>query len=195
METALRIGSEHGLPGHLVAFVAALRRHGVAVGPGETIDAAHVMRVLDLIHREHLREGLAAALLRRSGQRQAFDTLFELYFPAALGAGSGEVEVPRVGDEDDGPVDLDALRDILADLLRDGDTAALAELARAVVDALGRSGASRTGGRDAGGARGAGRTGAKGAGGQPCWSANQALAMLSPETLLARILADLTHGK
>ncbi|MGH3568238.1 MAG: hypothetical protein ACRDRH_19865, partial [Pseudonocardia sp.] len=145
METVPRIGSEHGLPGHLVDFVAALRRHGVAVGPGETIDAAHVLRVLDLIHREHLREGLAAALLRRSGQRQAFDTLFELYFSAALGTGTGEVDVPRVGDEDDGPVDLDALRDVLADLLRDGDTAALAELARVVVDALGRAGAAGAG--------------------------------------------------
>jgi uncharacterized protein len=169
--------SEHGLPGHLVDFVAALRRHGVSVGPGETVDAARVLGALDLIHREHVREGLAAALLRRSGQRQVFDTLFELYFPAALGSGSAEVEVPRVADAPDGPVDVDALRDILADLLRDGDTEALAELARAVVDALGRSGASGTG--------------VRGAGGQPSWSAYQALRVLSPETLLARILSDL----
>ncbi len=173
--------SEHGLSGHLVDFVAALRVHGVAVGPGETIDAARVLGALDLIHREHLREGLAAALLRRSGQRQAFDTLFDLYFPAAIGAGSGAVEVPRVDDAPDGPVDVDALRDILADLLRDGDDAALAELARAVVDALGTSG-------------GAGQ-GIRGAGGQPSWSAYQALRMLSPETLLARIMDDLRKGQ
>ena len=177
VDVAARIGSEHGLPGHLVEFVAALRRHGVAVGPGETIDAARVLGALDLLHREQVREGLAAALLRRSGQRQAFDTLFELYFPRALGVGTGEVEVPRVGDADDGPVDVDALRDVLADLLRDGDTAALAELARAVVDALGRSGAAGSG--------------IRGAGAQPSWSAYQALRVLSPETLLARIIADL----
>ncbi|WP_300009088.1 VWA domain-containing protein [Pseudonocardia sp.] len=162
-----------------------MRRHGVAVGPGETVDAARVLGALDLLHREHLREGLAAALLRRSGQRQVFDTLFELYFPAALGAGVGEVEVPRVGDEDgdapDGPVDIDALRDVLADLLRDGDTDALAELARAVVDALGTSGAAGTA--------------VRGAGGQPSWSAYQALRMLSPETLLARIMDDLRTGE
>lgn len=178
MDTAARtIASEHGLPGRLVEFVAALRRHGVAVGPGETVDAARVVAVLDLLHREHLREGLAAALLRRSGQRQTFDTLFDLYFAAALGAGVAEVQVPRVDDADDvdgAPVDIDTLRDILADLLRDGDDRALAELARAVVDALGRSGA-----------------GARGAGAQPSWSAYQALRLLSPETLLARILEDL----
>lgn len=180
-----RIASDHGLPGHLVDFVAALRRHGVAVGPGETVDAARVLGALDLLYREHLREGLAAALLRRSGQRQVFDTLFELYFPAALGTGTGEVEVPRVEDSVDGPVDVDALRDILADLLRDGDTAALAELARAVVDALGNSGAAGNAIRGAAGQPG------RGAGGQPSWSAYQALRMLSPETLLARIMDDL----
>ena len=80
----------------------------------------------------------------------------------------------------DGPVDIDALRDILADLLRDGDIAALADLARAVVDALGNSGAAGTG--------------IRGAGGQPSWSAYQALRMLSPETLLARIMDDLRAG-
>lgn len=168
---------EHGLPGQLVDFVGALRTHGVSVGPGETVDAARVLGALDLLHREHLREGLAAALLRRSGQRPAFDTLFDLYFPAAIGTNAGEVEVPRTDDVADGPVDVDALRDLLADLLRDGDTAALAELARAVVDALGRAGAAGTG--------------VRGTGGQPSWSAHQALRTLSPETLLARIFAQL----
>ena len=169
--------AKHGLPGQLVDFVSALRAHGVAVGPGETVDAAQVLGALDLLHREELREGLAAALLRRSGQRHAFDTLFELYWPAALGVGSGVVEVPRVDDADGGPVDVDALRDVLADLLRDGDTAALQELARAVVDAMGTAGAAGVG--------------IRGARGQPSWSAYQALRTLSPETLLARILHEL----
>jgi uncharacterized protein with von Willebrand factor type A (vWA) domain len=176
VEPALTV-PEYGLPGHLVDFVGALRRHGVSVGPGETVDAARVLTALDLTHREHLREGLAAALLRRSGQREVFDTLFDLYFPVALGAGARPVEVPRV---DGGPVDVDALRAVLADLLRDGDTAALAELARAAVDALGRSGASGTG--------------VRGAAAQPGWSAYQAMRALSPETLLAQILADLRDG-
>ncbi|WP_425570510.1 vWA domain-containing protein [Pseudonocardia adelaidensis] len=176
MEPALTV-PEHGLPGHLVDFVGALRRSGVSVGPGETVDAARVLTALDLTQRAHLREGLAAALLRRSGQREVFDPLFDLYFPAALGAGARPAEVPRV---DDGRVDVDALRALLADLLRDDDTAALAELARAAVDALGRSGASGTG--------------VRGAAAQPGWSAYQALRALSPETLLAQIVADLRAG-
>ena len=170
----------HGLPGHLIDFVGALRKHHVPVGPGESIDAAAVMSVLDLMQRDQFKEGLAAALLRRSGQRAVFDTLFDLYFPIAIGRGSGEVEVPWT---EDGKVDLDALRDLLADLLRDGDDDALRELARAVVDALGQAGSHGSGG---------GADGKKG--NQPNWSAYQVLRQVSPETLLARILKDLMDG-
>ena len=175
------VAPEHGLPGHLVDFVAALRRHGVAVGPGESVDAAQVLGALDLLQRDHLREGLAAALLRRSGQRDTFDALFDLWFPPALGAGASEVDVPRVDDGEAGggqdPVDVDALREVLADLLRDGDEETLRELARAAVDAIGNSGAAGQGVR--------GQTA------KPNWSAYQALNALSPDTLLARILDGL----
>lgn len=171
-----------GLPAHLVDFVGALRRAGVAVGPGESVDAAAVMAELDLLRREHLREGLAAAVLRRSGQRAVFDALFDLWFPLGQGAALGEVALPYA---EDGSVDVDALRDLLARLLRDGDTAAMAELARAIVDGLGSVGQGP--GRDGGGDGGAG--------GRPAsWSAHQALDAVRPETLLARILADLRGG-
>ena len=170
----------HGLPGHLVDFIGALREHHVPVGPGETIDAASVLAELDLLRRDELREGLAAAVLRRSGQRAVFDTLFDLYFPVALGRGSGEVEAPWNAQ---GEVDLEALREVLADLLRDGDDAALRELARAVVEALGQSGGSGQGGSG---------PGQNGSGGPPRnWSAYQVLRQVNPETLLARILAEL----
>jgi uncharacterized protein len=164
----------HGLPGHLVDFVAALRRHQVPVGPGETVDAAAVLGALNLLRRDELREGLAAAVLRRSGQRGVFDTLFDLYFPIAIGRGHGDVEVPWTPD---GQVDLEALRDILAELLRDGDDAALRELARAAVDALGAAGGPGAGSGGPNGPRN--------------WSAYQVLRQVSPETLLAGILADL----
>ena len=171
----------NGIPGHLVDFVAALRRSGVAVGPGETIDAAQVVGAIDLLRREHLREGLAAALLRRSGQRDTFDALFDLWFPAVLGAGAGDVDVPRIDDgEDDGgdgPVDVDALREILADLLRDDDEETLRSLARAAGEAMGTPGAAGQG--------------VRGQSARPNWSAYQALNALSPDTLLAQILDGL----
>ncbi|HEY2223202.1 vWA domain-containing protein [Actinomycetospora sp.] len=178
-----------GLPAHLVDFVQALRRHHVDVGPGETVDAAAVMAELDLLRREQLREGLAAALLRRSGQRQTFDALFDLWFPLGQGAALGEVALPYT---EDGNVDVDALRDLLAQLLADGDTAALSELARAVVDGLGAIGVGNGSGTGAGGS-GNGRDGS--AGSPSGFSSYQALNSVRPETLLARVLADLRGGR
>ncbi len=184
-----------GLPAHLVDFVQALRTHHVDVGPGETVDAAAVMAEIDLLRREHLREGLAAALLRRSGQRQTFDALFDLWFPLGQGAALGEVALPYA---EDGSVDIDALRDLLAQLLADGDTAALSELARAVVDGLGALGVGKGSGTGSGGTGSGGTgsggsgTGQEGQGGTPSgFSSYQALNSVRPETLLARVLADL----
>ena len=44
------------------------------------------MSVLGLGDREVLREGIACAVLRRPDHRDTYDAMFDLYFPAALGA-------------------------------------------------------------------------------------------------------------
>jgi uncharacterized protein len=142
----------HGLPGHLVDFVEALRGQGIAVGPSETVDAGRVLATLDLADRAVLREGLACALLRRADHRQTYDAMFDLWWPAALGArtavpagegGGGE------SDERELPAgDVEAMRAMLLDLLtRHDDLAAMddrlsAMIAR-IVEAYGRYMSSR----------------------------------------------------
>ncbi|HEY3687742.1 MAG TPA: VWA domain-containing protein [Streptosporangiaceae bacterium] len=155
--------SESGnLPDRLVEFVAALREHEVAVGPGETVDAAQVMTVLGLADRPQLREGLASALLRRSGQRTVFDDIFDLYFPAAV----GETQT-RAPDTDD----IDDLREQLAAAVADADDERMRALAAAAVEGLGRFAGygSLPGG----------------------WSAYQTLKAMRPEALLAQVLAQM----
>ncbi|MEO9223084.1 MAG: hypothetical protein ABI251_15195, partial [Mycobacteriaceae bacterium] len=118
-----RPAAPHGLPGHLVSFVEALRARGIGVGPSETVDAGQVMEVLDLLDREALREGLAASLLRRPTHRRTFDSLFDLWFPAVIGdraQSDAEPELPR---DDEGNVDIDAVRELLAEFLSDGSPA------------------------------------------------------------------------
>src|SRR6195952_2806868 len=87
----------HGLPGHLVGFVEALRGSGISVGPSETVDAGRVMATLGLGDREVLREGLAGAGLRRPDHRDTYDAMFDLWFPAAMGARAVEL----IDDEND----------------------------------------------------------------------------------------------
>ncbi|TSE00025.1 VWA domain-containing protein [Skermania sp. ID1734] len=162
--------SAPSLPNHLVGFVEALRGRGIPVGPSETVDAGHVMAVLDLLDREQLREGLACALLRRPTHRATFDGLFDLWFPAAIGQRTmqEEVELPR---KPDGKFDLVAVRQLLAELLI-ADSPQAAVLATQLVEQLGQY-------QSANG---------------PSFSAYQTLRDVAPETLLRKILDGLRSG-
>ncbi|WP_084478070.1 vWA domain-containing protein [Nocardia jejuensis] len=167
--------AEHGIPGHLVGFVEALRARGIPVGPSETVDAGQVLTVLDLMDREAVREGLACALLRRTTQRSTFDGMFDLWFPAALGARSGaqEIEIPY---RPDGGVDIIELRKMLAELLMQDPSPEQAQqlqaLAAQMVEQMGQYQAA----------------------GGPSFSAYQALKDLQPEILVSKILAGLAKG-
>ncbi|MGH3557355.1 MAG: hypothetical protein ACRDTK_07670, partial [Mycobacterium sp.] len=140
----------NGLPGHLVGFVEALRGQGIAVGPSETVDAGRVMAVLGLGDREVLREGLACAVLRRPEHRETYDAMFDLWWPAALGARAVVTE-DEADDEPDiqlPPDDVEAMRQMLVDLLSenadlvDMDERLVAMIAR-IVEAYGRYSSSR----------------------------------------------------
>ncbi|WP_330185466.1 VWA domain-containing protein [Nocardia sp. NBC_01503] len=167
--------AEHGFSGHLVGFVEALRGRGIPVGPSETVDAAQVVTVLDLMDREVLREGLACALLRRTTQRATFDGLFDLWFPAALGerVGAEEVEIPY---KPDGAVDIIELRKMLAELLVQSPSGEqerqLQALAAQMVEQMGQYQAA----------------------GGPSFSAYQTMKDLQPEILVAKLIAGLTAG-
>jgi hypothetical protein len=150
------------LAGRLVEFVEALRTKGIPTGPSESVDAAAVMRVLGLDDRNLLREGLAAALVRRGGQRDVFDKTFDLYFPLATGA----TQVVR---DQDGELSLDDLRDLLTMALADNDPRTLEQVAELAVDALGRVG--------------------EGTAGQGGFSAYQTLDRMQPQTTLVAALA------
>ncbi|BBZ43212.1 vWA domain-containing protein [Mycobacterium parmense] len=141
----------HGLPGHLVGFVEALRAAGISVGPSETVDAGRVMAALDLAEREVLREGLACAVLRRPDHRETYDAMFDLWFPAALGTRAvvleeGAPDTP--GDDSLPPEDIEAMRQMLVDLLTDNPDLAdmderLVAMISRIVEAYGKYSSSR----------------------------------------------------
>jgi uncharacterized protein with von Willebrand factor type A (vWA) domain len=141
----------HGLPGHLVEFVEALRGQGIAVGPSETVDAGRVMAALGLGDREVLREGIACAVLRRPDHRDTYDAMFDLWWPVALGGRAVVVDQDASDDDDVGgvpPDDVEAMRAMLLDLLnQNGDLAEMDERLMAmiaqIVEAYGRYSSSR----------------------------------------------------
>lgn len=167
----------HGLPGHLVGFVEALRAQGISVGPSETVDAGRVLSVLGLGDRDALREGIACAVLRRPDHRETYDAMFDLWFPAALGARTILVEDDDASDADEPglpPEDVEAMRAALLDMLAQNEDLAnlderMATMIAQIVEAYGRYNSSRG----------------------PSYSSYQALKAMNLDDLEGRLLAGL----
>jgi uncharacterized protein with von Willebrand factor type A (vWA) domain len=148
-------------------FVTALRGAGLPVSVAENIDAAAALREVDVLDREQLRAGYAATLVKRHADRPAFDTVFDLFFPATTDDVAVEpADADRSRRRDD--PELQQFRDRLASALLDGDDGELTLLAR---EGVGRFGAIA--GRD---------------GGSRTWSGYAAQTRISPQTLMARLL-------
>jgi len=164
----------NGLPGHLVGFVEALRAQGISVGPSETVDAGEVLSVLDLGDRETVREGLACAVLRRTDHRQAYDALFDLWWPSAIGGRTVLVADDADDPDPPDPQDIEAMRAMLLELLTDSPDVGdlddrLVAMIAAIVEAHGRYTSSRG----------------------PSYSSYQALKAMGLDQLEGRLLAGL----
>ena len=136
-----------GLLDRLVGLSAGLREAGVAVSTAEVVDAARALSEVEPLSREQWRAALAATACKRPAWRPAFDALFDLWFPPALGEGvdpepsvaDDAAVLGRSGPVADDPEARDALRAALLEALRDGDDEALRRLARAAVARFGRA--------------------------------------------------------
>ncbi|MFV2174791.1 VWA domain-containing protein [Actinomadura sp. LOL_016] len=160
-------------------FVAALREAGLPVSVAEGLDAVRAMQAVDLLDREALRAAYAATVVKRPAHRTAFDRLFDLWFPAAVGDGAGaspERQARTLGaDGRPVPAPLDPQvrlrREELADLLLTGDDAGLRQFARTAVAEYGRPA------------------------GQDAWFSSGVLRALSPGTLMAGLLNAVLQGQ
>ncbi|HVX68682.1 MAG TPA: VWA domain-containing protein [Mycobacteriales bacterium] len=170
-----------GLLDRHVSFVGALRAVGLPVSMAESLDAGQAVNTIDLLDREQLRAAYAACVVKRAAHRAAFDRLFDLWWPPAIGDGhqydgDGDGEADELEEID--PADLDALRNALRDQLRDvllsGDDEALRRLAREAVNGLGR---------------------ADGQPGRQSWFTYRVLRALNPETLMASLLEAVLQGQ
>jgi uncharacterized protein len=125
-----------GLQGRILDLARALRRAGVPVAVSDDLDAMRAAAVIDLLDRAQLRESLAAAMVKTQGHRVAFDTLFDVYFPARV-----DLPLPDRDDQgEDGGQRPRDIGDFLADLVRrvlDGDELAIRRLALEAVEAYG----------------------------------------------------------
>ncbi len=125
----------NGLLQRILDFTAALRRAGVGATQSEAIDAFRTLPHLDLLDRSQLREALAAVIVTSRTHRQAFDELFELYFPARS---TPDDDTPEVTDEPTEQADADDYLSELIETLMEGGDDTIRQMARMAVDEFGR---------------------------------------------------------
>ena len=132
------------LPKHLIGFGDALRHEGVAIGTSELNDAFAALGEVGWTSPAPFREALAATLAKSPEDRRVFDLVFERYFFRAAEGAALQAGV-REGEDNDGitggeRIDYDALREQILEAIRNGDDAALRDLARLAIAAFGRRG-------------------------------------------------------
>src|SRR3954454_23102804 len=117
-----------------------LRGEGVAVGTSELLDAFAVLREVPWSQPVDFKESLAATLAKSQEDRRIFDLVFDRFFFRAA-----EMAAVREGVTEGGGMDaagaelnLETLRQQIAQALRDGQEALMRDLARLAIAAFGR---------------------------------------------------------
>ncbi len=76
------------LAANIAHFVRLLRRAGLPVGPGDTLDAQRAVAAIDAMRREQFHAALHAVLVRRRADHALFDEAFRLFWRDPGGAGA-----------------------------------------------------------------------------------------------------------
>jgi uncharacterized protein len=133
-----------GLAARILEFGEELRSEGVAVGTSELLDGFQVLGEIEWTDPVDFREALAATLAKSQDDRRVFELVFERFFFRAA-----ELAAVREGVREDGGIDpdevnaeldMETLRQLIAQALRDGEEGRMRDLARLAIAAFGRQG-------------------------------------------------------
>jgi uncharacterized protein len=129
-----------GLSARLLELGEELRGEGVALGTSELLDAFAVLREVPWSNATDFREALAATLAKSPEDRRIFDLVFDRFFFRAAELAAVREGVTEGGGMEPVELDIDDLRQQIAQALRDGDEALMRDLARLAIGAFGRQG-------------------------------------------------------
>jgi uncharacterized protein with von Willebrand factor type A (vWA) domain len=133
-----------GLAARILEFGEELRSEGVAVGTSELLDGFAVLAEIEWTDPVDFREALAATLAKSQEDRRVFELVFERFFFRAAELAAVRAGVREEGgidpDEVNAELDMETLRQLIAQALRDGDEGRMRDLARLAIAAFGRQG-------------------------------------------------------
>src|SRR5690349_12141098 len=129
----------------LIGFTEELRGEGVAIGTSELLDAFAALGEVPWTSQTDFKEALAATLAKSPEDRRVFELVFDRFFFRAAEAEAARQQMGENGEGSDSAIEadpadinLDTLRQQIAQALRDGSDAAMRDLARLAIAAFGR---------------------------------------------------------
>jgi hypothetical protein len=130
-----------GFDARMLEFADELRKEGMAVGTAEILDALAALEAVPWTSEEHFRAALAATIAKSQDDQFLFDKVFERFFfraveREAIERGIGEADA--YGGQE--RMELDSLRERIAQAIRDGSDGEMRDMARLAISAFGRQG-------------------------------------------------------
>jgi uncharacterized protein with von Willebrand factor type A (vWA) domain len=130
-----------GFDARMLDFADELRKEGMAVGTAELLDAFAALEAVPWTTEEHFRAALAATIAKSQDDQFLFDKVFERFFFRAVEREAierGMTESDSYGGQE--RMELDSLRERIANAIRDGSDGEMRDMARLAISAFGRQG-------------------------------------------------------
>ncbi|ADB50073.1 vWA domain-containing protein [Conexibacter woesei] len=130
-----------GLDAELIGFADQLRTEGLSIGTSELLDSFAALREVGWNERDDFREALATTLAKSPDDRRIFELVFDRFFFRAAEEQAARREVQEgAGFDGADQIDLDELRQQIAQALQEGGEGGMQDLARLAIAAFGDRG-------------------------------------------------------
>ncbi|HEY4278380.1 MAG TPA: VWA domain-containing protein [Conexibacter sp.] len=130
-----------GLDAELIGFAEQLRCEQMSIGTSELLDAFAALQQIGWTDRVDFREALAATLAKSPEDRRVFDLVFDRFFFRAVEQQAARHDVVEgAGFDGSEQIDLEQLRQQIAQALQEGGEGGMQDLARLAIAAFGDRG-------------------------------------------------------
>jgi uncharacterized protein with von Willebrand factor type A (vWA) domain len=130
-----------GFDARMLEFADELRKEGMAVGTAEILDALAALEAVPWTTEQHFRSALAATIAKSQDDQFLFEKVFERFFFRTVEREAierGVTEADSYGGFE--RMELDSLRERIANAIRDGSDGEMRDMARLAIAAFGRQG-------------------------------------------------------
>jgi uncharacterized protein with von Willebrand factor type A (vWA) domain len=124
----------------MLDFADELRREGMAVGTAEILDALDALETIPWTTEQHFRAALAATIAKSQDDQHLFEKVFDRFFFRAVELEAVERGLSQEKFQGQERLELDSLRERIAQAIREGSDGEMRDMARLAIAAFGRQG-------------------------------------------------------